>query len=464
MQNWQPGSHGGNASAGGETLPDVNLEPYMTRSRSISQPSAMPGQRPIPGLGNRQPLLESYAENAGLQSADPIRQAVDRNASVAKGRSNWLQGMPPQYPTPDVAQPARVDAYAPPQNPQATARFREAFDPQRGYAQFVPESLDLYASALEHAQTPRRWGDVMREMQNRHREAAALNAQRDAQKAQERYYNFMLQVERSKQALAMQHDIGEMLPDNLIASSEALPVSDIPTNLIAETGAVSAQYKPYSIPMTGEQAKGPKSSFPAKEITFTDDADLNNKLWSHFWSGQGQPVTIRMSKLNLSNNISFPKLFSSQTKEYIKAVTGKSKRTAANLSRLTGKEIDYFVSNEHVSHISFLTPFKGVAFKIDPKTDWNKFSAFGRLSGHIKNLEILIDHSKKTITLSGELYPTGPHNELDLFDFNPDPSRGEGWNTIVKQIHNRAPEGSTSFQIYGNGFSKFKKTYTFNDF
>jgi len=58
----------------------------------------------------------------------------------------------------------------------------------------------------------------------------------------------------------------------------------------------------------GEKAVGSKTKTKPKTITFTNDDELCDKLWEHFYHGQGQPVEIDLSKLDFSDDINLPKL------------------------------------------------------------------------------------------------------------------------------------------------------------
>jgi hypothetical protein len=202
---------------------------------------------------------------------------------------------------------------------------------------------------------------------------------------------------------------------------------------------------PRAVPQkwTGENTIGAKSHFQPKRLYFNDDRDLAVQLWQHFQYGQGQPVAIDLSRLNFSNNITVPKLIPNEVKRLLLQLPVNKK----------GLEKAEVMINIHW------------------RTDFYYFLAFGRLAFNMEDVHLIVNHEKKTVTVSANLVPSSQKDNvhpdtIDKYDFNPDSQRGFLENLTVLVTHEVALPGSTSFFIrrVPASASPFIRSYTFEEF
>ncbi len=137
---------------------------------------------------------------------------------------------------------------------------------------------------------------------------------------------------------------------------------------------------------------------------------------------------------------------------------------------LPGKQKLTVNSNDKVSHIHFLKPVSNVGLFLPLET--SKGTAFGRMALDMHEVEIVVNHEQKLVSVHSELYSQAIRKErlnseriIDDFDFNPD-NRAFLAELAVRAVHQAAPEGSTSFRIQAvkGSYSIFKRTYKFSDF
>ncbi|MDX2086069.1 MAG: hypothetical protein SFZ03_11860 [Candidatus Melainabacteria bacterium] len=225
----------------------------------------------------------------------------------------------------------------------------------------------------------------------------------------------------------------------------------------------------------GEKSRGEKSKFSPRQLIFENDTELSEKLWHHFVTGEGQPVLINLGKLDFSMNLNAHKLFSPAAKQIMLIARNLKPEAAKMLIERTlegGKSLEtgFPAGNNKVTHIHFKDGFSKVRLNI-PYTDTSKFIAFGRMALDVTNMEIVVDYDKQIVTvhaeLKGQIKEHKPHGEwLDTYDFGHDTERGEPWSTIVDGVHQFAPPGSVSFDIYGlpKSSSKYRRVYSFEEF
>jgi hypothetical protein len=226
---------------------------------------------------------------------------------------------------------------------------------------------------------------------------------------------------------------------------------------------------PRAVPQkwTGENTIGAKSHFQPKRLYFNDDRDLAVQLWQHFQYGQGQPVAIDLSRLNFSNNITVPKLIPNEVKRLLLQLPVNKK----GLEKAYAYKKPTVGGNEKVTHLMLDEPITEVMINIHWRTDFYYFLAFGRLAFNMEDVHLIVNHEKKTVTVSADLVPPRQKDNvhpdtIDKYDFNPDSQRGFLENLTVLVTHEVALPGSTSFFIrrVPASASPFIRSYTFEEF
>ncbi len=142
-----------------------------------------------------------------------------------------------------------------------------------------------------------------------------------------------------------------------------------------------------------------------------------------------------------------PRLFSAQLRQFLSNPDNlKRKDSKAIIERLSGKKLEdgFPVSNGKVVYLTFKDVFTAIEPKFEKTPFPGKFTAFGRISLNLRNMEVLIDYAGKIVTMQAEIYPLKLTGELDQFNFDTDPDRGADWNIGTEIVHRGAPPGSTS--------------------
>ncbi|WP_303672526.1 DNA-binding protein [Vampirovibrio chlorellavorus] len=431
--------------------------------RAIPEAAPLPSARLNPMVGDRLQTLRNQVQVQLQERWQANQQATQKGEAIAKGIVEASQQPPLPINDWPSSSPSSV-AYSSPEpasNSLVAQAFQNLFNPSvQQFIGPIQEDSGWIQANIAHASKPVGFQEQLQATQN----AVWKRQQVEAQQA---YYQAQIELAQAqRRAIELQNWANEQATQRqarLIASSGEI-VTDVPDNLIAESGSVSLRYKP---PKSGEKAIGPKSNFPPKPIYFNNDQELSDKIWYHFLNGEGQPVEINLAKLDFSNDINMPKLFSAQLRQFLSNPDNlKRKDRKAIIERLSGKKLEdgFPVSNGKVAYLTFKDVFTDVEPNLDKTILPGKFAAFGRMLLNVKNPELLIDYSKQIVTLQARIYPIGKKGELDRFDFDNDPRRGIKWNLGTEIVHRTAPPGSTSYNIYGRGSGLYKKTYKIQDF
>ncbi|WP_373531539.1 hypothetical protein [Vampirovibrio sp.] len=417
-----------NSGGGGTTVVYENndLSSYQSQPRQIIEaPQVQPSRvQYMPSQSN--PNLSRDALNRikrpEFQAGTPLGQLMDQGHRVVQGIVNAGEQFKRQFDN-SISRPEKpYDTYEP---PAPGISMAEILNPTNQAGRpFIQEDQAWIQHNLSKAQKPLTWQDrLMAEQAQRQAiQQQTLDAQRQLAQAQQE----LAQAQLNK----LRREIFER----------------------------------------GEKATGRKSHLSPKRVSFNDEGDLTDKLWDHFYQGQGQPVEVDLRKVNLTEDLNMPRLLRGFNSSAVTLMRfpNPSKKALQDHFKAKNPTIG---ANPKVTHVILGEPFIDVALDITREDDPEQWAAFGRLAVDVNDVHILVDHTKKIVTVEADLGPSSATRKIqpDLiedFDFNPDPGRDIVGELGTRAVHHFAPPGSTSYQIrrVPGTVSHFKLEYSFKEF
>ncbi|MGE0201477.1 MAG: hypothetical protein AB7P76_10970 [Candidatus Melainabacteria bacterium] len=203
---------------------------------------------------------------------------------------------------------------------------------------------------------------------------------------------------------------------------------------------------------------------PRKLIRYENAYDLNNKLWDHYFQGNGQPVEIDLRGLSFSDSVDPEKLLQGIHPDTIAVITNLNNSPARvqQFFKRHGKDVSVVrETNNTVTTIHFKTAFSSVRAYI-PKNS-PRFWMFGNLTFDMTNTIVFVRHDNQTIEINSHVEPRKGQerrNEFDEFDFNPN-SREFYVEPVVRTV-NKLNLGN-DYRIYAlsNTHSVYKRLVTY---
>ncbi|MGE0201479.1 MAG: hypothetical protein AB7P76_10980 [Candidatus Melainabacteria bacterium] len=164
---------------------------------------------------------------------------------------------------------------------------------------------------------------------------------------------------------------------------------------------------------------------PRKLIRYENAYDLNNKLWDHYFQGNGQPVEIDLRGLSFSDSVDPKKLLKGIHPNTIEVITNLNNTPALiqQFFKQHGKDVSVVREpNNTVTTIHFKKPFFDVTTNIPiyEPTFW----AFGSLTFDMVDNILFVNHQDRIIELDSTIvskqYDDKTKKDIfDEFDFNP---------------------------------------------